>query len=210
MTEAQERFLRAIAERVPPASIAELHLFPAIRQGGYETGIAVIAAEPAAARALPAVPAAEPVEEPVAEVVEEPADEPIEEPAATRGDSGADGDESPYADDTVAQGDLGMMDDATPDGEDSTDADAPGAFATGAPPHRLIVLSARYRLTLKGVDRGKWDVEVVAQADAPLVTVDAVVRGVQRRAGDAGDPARLTGEALRALLDEWSCTATTR
>ena len=48
------------------------------------------------------------------------------------------------------------------------------------------------------------------QADAPLVTVDAVVRGVQRRAGDAGDPERLTGEALRALLDEWSCTATTR
>ena len=127
MTEAQERFLRAIADRVPPATIAELHLFPAIRQGGYETGIAVVAAQPAA-----------------------------------------------------------------------------------EPPHRLIVLSARYRLTLKGADRGKWDVEVVAQADAPLVTVDAVVRGVQRRAGDTGDPERLSGDALRALLDEWTCTTTTR
>lgn len=173
MTEAQERFLRAIADRVPPASIAELHLFPAIKQGGFETGIAVIAAEPAAARALPDA-------------------------------------DSPYADDVVEQGDLGIVGDATPDEEDDADADAPGAFATGEPPHRLIVLSARYRLTLKGVDRGKWDVEVVAQADAPLVTVDAVVRGVQRRAGDAGDPERLTGVALRALLDEWSCTATTR
>lgn len=150
MTEAQERFLRAIADRVPAASIAELHLFPAIRQGGYETGIAVIAAEPDE-NAAGEVPAAEPDESAAREV---PAAEP--------------------------------------------------------PPHRLIVLSARYRLTLKGPDRGQWEVEVVAQADAPLVTVDAVVRGVQRRAGDAGDPERLGGDTLRALLDEWSCTATTR
>ena len=154
MTEAQERFLRAIADRVPPASIAELHLFPAIRQGGYETGIAVIAAEPTVVAKIEAVTVAEPPAE------------------------------------------LGPVAAA----EDSPD-DAP---------HRLIVLSAHYRLTLKGVERGKWDVEVLAQADAPLVTVDAVVRGVQRRAGDAGDPERLSGDALRALLDEWSCTATTR
>ena len=138
MTEAQERFLRAIADRVPAASIAELHLFPAIRQGGYETGIAVIAAE-----------------------------------------------QAPLPDDTAAE-------------------------AAEAIPHRLIVLSARYRLTLKGPERGTWDVEVVAEADAPLVTVDAVVRGVQRRAGDVGHPERLSGEALRALLGDWSCTPTTR
>ncbi len=160
MTEAQERFLRAIAERVPPASITELHLFPAIRQGGYETGIAVIAAEPAVVATL---------------------DQPVE-----------------------PQGELDIACEVLPEGEPDAEPDAAPA------PQRHIVLSARYRLTLKGVDRGKWDVEVLAQADAPLVTVDAVVRGVQRRAGDTGDPERLTGDALRALLDEWSCTATTR
>ena len=154
MTEAQERFLRAIADRVPAASIAELHLFPAIRQGGVETGIAVIAAESA--------------------------------------------DSAGHADPAEHGGPA--------EAADSAEAAEPAE----PPPHRLIVLSARYRLTLKGPDRGKWDVEVVAQADAPLVTVDAVVRGVQRRAGDAGDPERLDGDALRALLDEWSCTATTR
>lgn len=149
MTEAQERFLRAIADRVPPASIAELHLFPAIRQGGYETGIAVIAAEPPAHGAVEA-------------------EVPLPLP------------------------------------------DEPTAFTTEEGRHRLVVLSARYRLTLKGPERGTWDIEVVAEADAPLVTVDAVVRGVQRRAGDAGHPERLSGEALRALLGEWSCTPTTR
>ena len=166
MTEAQERFLRAIADRVPAASIAELHLFPAIRQGGHETGIAVIAAEP-------------------------PADARLE---------GA----SPYADGPGESGEAIAHHAPLDEGPE------PSAFATDEPPHRLIVLSASYRLTLKGVDRGKWDVEVLAQADAPLVTVDAVVRGVQRRAGDAGEPERLTGDALRALLNEWSCTATTR
>ena len=183
MTEAQERFLRAIADRVPPASIVELHLFPAIRQGGYETGIAVIAAEPAAVATLG-------------------------EPVATQGEldiacevrPGTGGEEDVEA--LLEADGVGDETDATPDAE--------SAFATSEPPQRHIVLSARYRLTLKGIDRGKWDVEVLAQADAPLVTVDAVVRGVQRRAGDSGEPERLTGDALRALLDEWSCTATTR
>ena len=187
MTEAQERFLRAIADRVPPSSIAELHLFPAIRQGGHETGIAVIAAEPAAVAKL---------DEDAGAVADSPADHA----------SGAD-DDSPYADAAV-QGEPGIACEVPADDEASVER--PSAFASDEPPHRLIVLSASYRLTLKGVDRGKWDVEVLAQADAPLVTVDAVVRGVQRRAGDAGDPERLTGAALRALLDEWSCTATTR
>ena len=174
MTEAQERFLRAIADRVPPATIAELHLFPAIRQGGHETGIAVIAAEPPAVISgeTPAVIAGE-----TPAVPEVMSDEGIEECAV--------------------------------DGSAPL-PDEPTAFESEESRHRLIVLSARYRLTLKGAERGKWDVEVLAQADAPLVTVDAVVRGVQRRAGDAGEPERLTGEALRALLDEWSCTATTR
>lgn len=65
---------------------------------------------------------------------------------------------------------------------------------------RRAVYTARYRLTLKGPDRGKWDFTMQAEADAPLVTVDAVVRGVQRRSGDVEEPSRLTGDEFRALL----------
>ena len=46
MTETQQRFLRAIAERVSPEQVVEVHLFPAIRQGGVETGVAVVAEDP--------------------------------------------------------------------------------------------------------------------------------------------------------------------
>ena len=66
---------------------------------------------------------------------------------------------------------------------------------------RLAVYTARYRLTLKGPERGKWNFGMQAEADAPLVTVDAVVRGVQRRSGDAEDPEKLSGDEFRALLD---------
>lgn len=65
---------------------------------------------------------------------------------------------------------------------------------------RLTVYTAKYRLTLKGPERGRWEFAIQAEADAPLVTVDAVVRGVQRRSGDVEDPARLTGDEFRALL----------
>ena len=76
-------------------------------------------------------------------------------------------------------------------------------------PDRLVVYSARYRHTIKGPDRGKWEFACVAQADAPLVTVDAVVRGVMDRAGDAGDPERLDAEQWRAALEEplWAAPA---
>jgi hypothetical protein len=33
------------------------------------------------------------------------------------------------------------------------------------------------------------------------VTVDAVVRGVQRRSGDVDDPTRLDGDEVRSLLE---------
>jgi hypothetical protein len=65
---------------------------------------------------------------------------------------------------------------------------------------RLAVFTAKYRLTLKGADRGKWDFDMHVDADAPLVTVDRVVRGVQRRVGDAVDPEKLSGDEFRALL----------
>src|SRR4051812_7676606 len=46
MTETQQRFLRAIAQRVPVQHVTEVHLFPPIRQGGVETGVAVVAEDP--------------------------------------------------------------------------------------------------------------------------------------------------------------------
>ena len=65
---------------------------------------------------------------------------------------------------------------------------------------RYTVFSARYRHTLKGPDRGKWETSVTEEADAPLLTVDAVVRGVQRRSGDVDEIVRLTGDELRAAV----------
>jgi hypothetical protein len=67
-------------------------------------------------------------------------------------------------------------------------------------PPRHTVYTARYRLTVRGPDRGRWQVDVRAEADAPLVTVDAVVRGVQRRAGDASPPVRLDADAVERLV----------
>ena len=45
-TENRERFLREIGTRVPANRVSEIHLFPAIRQGGVETGAAVVAVAP--------------------------------------------------------------------------------------------------------------------------------------------------------------------
>ncbi len=65
---------------------------------------------------------------------------------------------------------------------------------------RCTVYTARYLLTLKGADRGKWEASVVPEADAPLETVDTVVRGVQRRSGDADAAERMSGDEVRALV----------
>jgi hypothetical protein len=43
---------------------------------------------------------------------------------------------------------------------------------------------------------------VTEEADAPLLTVDAVVRGVSRRSGDADETVRMSGDELRAALPE--------
>jgi hypothetical protein len=77
------------------------------------------------------------------------------------------------------------------------DAEGPSSV----PPARHVVYTARYRHTLKGIDRGKWETNVVAEADAPLVTVDAVVRGVQRRSGDVDDPTRMDGDEVRQFVE---------
>jgi len=120
--DARERFLLAIADVVPDERIVAIHLFPPIRQGPIETGVAVIAATP----------------------------------------------------------------------EDPSQA-------------RHVVFSARYRWTRKGPDRGRWTREVTAEADAPLVTVEAVVAGVKARANEAAQPERLEGETVRTLLADARC-----
>ena len=145
LSESRERFLRAILAHVPLERVVEVHLFPAIRQGQMETGVAVVAA--------------------------------LREQFAEPGLS------------------------APADAELSAPADAelrPPAVADD----RLVVYSAWYRLTRKGMDRGKWEVDVTLEADAPFATVDAVVRGVQERAGEALDPQRLTHADLEALIAE--------
>jgi hypothetical protein len=118
----RERFLLAITAQIALDRIAEVHLFAPMRQGGVESGVAVVAAIPF-------------------------------------------------------------------EGPDLADKEP-----------KYVVYTARYRLVLKGPDRGKWETNIVAEADAPLVTVDAVVRGVQRRSGDLDDPARLDADDLRAAL----------
>jgi len=73
---------------------------------------------------------------------------------------------------------------------------------------RHVVFSARYRWTRKGPDRGKWEHEVVAEADAPLVTVEALVQGVKARANEATEPERMSGDEARTRIAELRCRIT--
>ena len=214
MTETQQRFLRAIAQRVPTAQVVEVHLFPPMRQGGVETGVAVVAEDPR--QPLPNVPAIElNGAEPAADTVSaESAAEawPIDPAAeasvidAAAEDTALDvvddpDDDSPYAAETElvdaepSAVDVEAFDQA--DGAEDAEADE----APSAPAPRYTIHTARYRLQLKGVDRGKWDFDVVAEADASLEALDKVVRGVQRRSGEGADPDRLTTEAFREALE---------
>ncbi len=120
MTETTERFFQEISNRIGYSSVAELHLFPPIKQGGQVSGIAVIAATPES---------------------------------------------------TTREG-----------------------------LERHVVYTARYRHTLKGPDRGKWEFDLKAEADATLITIDEVVRGVGERSGDAAQSERLSGDEFRAIV----------
>ena len=195
MTETQQRFLRAIAERVRSDQVVEVHLFPPIRQGGVETGVAVVAEDPRtrAPASLPVTTEANGTEEVVSVQRGQHAHD---EPQAAA--SAVEVAEIEDADDNVADLDV-----AEPDVSDEPVSTQPDDERNGVEPalSRFTIHTARYRLTLKGVDRGKWEVEVVAEADAPLDAVEAVVRGVQRRSGEGADPDRLTTEAFREALD---------
>jgi hypothetical protein len=171
MNETNERFLKAVLERLPVERVVEIHLFPAIRQGQMESGIAVIAAEAPAELVAPDAEAA-------------PPDAPDTSRDAARVTPSAPPPAPPHAERRTPP--------LTPyEGE-----------------HRLEVHTAIYRWTRKGPDRGKWEVDVKAEADAPLITVEAVVRGVQERLGDGVEPERISAADLRALISEpaWQST----
>ena len=196
MTETQERFLKLIAERVPPDRVVELHLFPSLRQGPIESGVAVIAAEPTeVGGGRSEVGAGGTRPDPPGEAISD-------EPAACD-----------PTDDAAAGSALGSSGESIPDAAfeaGGAGSDALGEEGSHLPPpppdlprptsHRLTIYTARYRLTIKGPDRGRWEATVSAEADAPLVTLEAVVRGVRHRAGDAADTERLSGEEFRAAL----------
>ena len=159
LSETRERFLKAILADVALEQIAEIHFFHPIRQGGIESGVAVVAAA-----------------------------------GGERGEGGELPTES--ASSVSADGSPPPIEDV---GRESESFRSP-AFTPRL--SRFTIHTARYRLVLKGPDRGTWDVSIVAEADAPLLTVDAVVRGVQRRSGDAEEVTRMTHDEIAALLPQ--------
>lgn len=189
MDETRERFLTAIVERLGAERIVELHLFSPIRKGVMETGVAVVAALPdleseIEAGDAQAVDAAEP-EEVVSAQVEYGVDGGSDAP-------------SPYLDATPEPA-------STP--EDASETLVTNATETPAE-SRHVVFTASYRLTRKGAERGTWAFELAATADAPLATVDTVVRGVMHRSSELTESERLSGDELRTLLAEpaWRTT----
>lgn len=245
LTETRERFARAIVAKVPAERIVEIHFFQPIRQGGVESGVAVVAAQPerplSVEGELPNTSGALPVPEDlqnelliedVPEDVSAPDDCVIIPAHTVEPENGvrvverrSDEEENDVvASDREVELPSGHTPFDAPDDisgdEDDEDAEARrkayealaalDALSTPAvanavteregPLPRLTVFTARYRLVLKGPERGRWEASVVAEADAPLPTVDAVVRGVLRRAGDAEDAERMSGEELAGEL----------
>ena len=169
MTETQERFLRTVLTRIPLDGVVELHLFPPIRRGTMETGVAVIA------MLLPPAPLT---------VVAVAPDDAVLVDAVP---------DDAVPDDAVL--DDAVLDDSVPD-----DALLDEAVPVPRPPLRLRILTAGYRHTIKGIDRGKWSVDVQERADAPLEAVEAVLRGVRQRSPEPADPELVSLDALAALL----------
>jgi hypothetical protein len=170
VSEITERFLRTVIAAVPLERIEELHLFSPLRQGGVETGIAVVAV-------TAATPA--PIEPAALELLD------LEEIDAVNAIEVIEVIEVNEAVDPVDTGDA---------------AEEAPAVVTVAPSVPIVVYTARYRLVQKGPERGKWEADVVAEADAPLITVEAVVRGVQRRAGEESEIVRYSAAQLAKAL----------
>jgi hypothetical protein len=73
---------------------------------------------------------------------------------------------------------------------------------------RLVVYTASYRHVQRGVDRGKWEFTMNADADAPLPVLDRVVDGVVHRSGAQGEAVRLSPAEIMARIGEGSWTTT--
>ena len=255
MTETQERFIRSVLTRVPFDTVVEMHLFPPIRRGTLETGVAVIATRVPPAPltmidleveevvavedgaltevALDGVDTADrPVHDPLADAVTvtarittleegdevgeiftgavhdngdlEPVDGHINDVAlAEVPASAADVDPSAVAGSDVSSDD-GTSDDVTRERVTSDDLvlieEIEAEFETvPLPTPRMRILTASYRHTIKGVERGKWSVDVQVEADAPLEAVELVLRGVRHRSTEPADPELVSHDALAAL-----------
>jgi hypothetical protein len=86
----------------------------------------------------------------------------------------------------------------------ASDETAPVEQPLSSDDSRLSIHTAHFRHTVKGPDRGKWEFSMVHDADAPIETVESVVRGVARRAGEDGEPELLSGDDFqRALAEPW-------
>ena len=219
LSETRERFLRAIAATIPPERLIEIYFFAPIRQGGIESGVAVIAATPelqsggeSSEASVEQCAASMP---PQAAVSGSSAVVAVSAMLADSAQSGAEHDREAVPDETVGglpeeitANDSGASDEVVVQQEIFVEPDAVGAApgatrtleAPPARPERYTVYTAKYRLALKGLDRGKWETAIVAEADAPLLTIETVVRGVQQRSGDTEEPDRMPGTEARGLI----------
>ena len=84
--------------------------------------------------------------------------------------------------------------------DEADEALAMAIVAAPAKPVRHTVYTARYRYIIKGPERGKWESSIKAEADAPLITVETVVRGVQRRAGEESEIVRYSAAQIARAL----------
>jgi len=89
---------------------------------------------------------------------------------------------------------------ASADESDEADAVSDVPAVKTERPVRHTVYTARYRYVIKGPERGKWESNIKDEADAPLITVETVVRGVQRRAGEESEIVRYSGAQIARAL----------
>ncbi|HUF30682.1 MAG TPA: hypothetical protein VMM77_08430 [Gemmatimonadaceae bacterium] len=189
----RDRFLRAIVEQISVDRIAEIHLFPALRSGGRESAVAVVAARSVESYVQGLLPS------PVGEPEMREGGENRTEPA--RHEASSDVRIDP-ADQVTAGPPPEIHDSAVPSAGSHPSDPANTDFPPEGRAPRLVVYRAVYRWTRKGPDRGHWEVDITAEADAPLHAVGDVVRGVQRRAGEEGESELITPEALRIALSD--------
>lgn len=224
VSEVTERFLRAVIAEVPLELIEELHLFSPLRQGTVETGIAVLAARKAAPvveeqlelaeeqhaaaadapEALTAEATDPEAEEQQTAIAESPEAEGAEQQTAIAAEAEAIEPEAGVAEAEGAEPAVEAPAVEAPaiEATDVEAAEVPAAAVSPRPlsTQRHTVFTARYRYVIKGPERGKWEASLKAEADAPLITVETVVRGVQRRAGEESEIVRYSAAQIARAL----------